>query len=44
MVLRLNKSLKLAESIMSLHTHQAAHAQPQVLSLSTVYTPLLACH
>jgi len=30
MVLRLNKSLKLAESIMSLHTHQAALAQRNV--------------
>jgi len=42
-VLRLNKSLKLAESIISLHPHQAAQAQHQNSSLSTVYTPLLAC-
>jgi len=44
MVLRLNKSLKLAESIMSLYPHQVAQAQHQLSSISTVYTPLLACH
>jgi len=44
MVFRLNKSLNSAESIVSLHPHQAAQAQHQLSSLSTVYTPLLACH
>jgi len=43
MVWRLNKSLKLAESIMSLLPHQAAQAQHQLSSLSTVYTPLVVC-
>jgi len=43
MVLRLNKSLKLAESVVSIHPHQAAQAQHQLWPLSTVYTPLLEC-
>jgi len=43
MVLRLNKSLNLAESIVSLHPHQTAQAQHQIWSLSTVNTPLLVC-
>jgi len=43
MVLRLNKSLRLAESIISVHPHQAAQAQHQLLSISTRYTPLVAC-
>jgi len=44
MVLRLNKSLKSAESIMILHPHQTAQAQHQLSSLSTVDTPLLECN
>jgi len=43
MVLRLNKSLKLAESIVCLHPHQAAQAQHKLPSLSTVYTALPTC-
>jgi len=43
MVLRLIKSLKLAEIIMSLHPHQAAQAHQQFLSFSTVYTALVVC-
>jgi hypothetical protein len=43
MVLRLNKSLKLAESIMSLYPHKTAQAQHQLSSLSTLNTPLVAC-
>jgi len=43
MVLRLNESLKLAESIVSLHQHWAAHAQKQHWSLFTVYSSLFAC-
>jgi len=43
MVLRLSISLKLAESIVSLHPHQAAQAQHQLWSLSMVYTPLVTC-
>jgi len=43
-VLRLNKSLKLAESIVSLYTHQIAQAKHQLWFLSTVNSPLLVCH
>jgi len=38
MVLTLNKCLKLAESIVSLHPHQAAQVDRQLLTLSTVHT------
>jgi hypothetical protein len=44
MVLRPNQFLKLAESIVSLHQHQAAQPHHRLSSLSTVYTSLLACH
>jgi len=44
MVLRLNISLKLAESIMSVHPHQTTQAQHQHSSVSRVNTALLACH
>jgi len=44
MVLRLSKSLKLAESIVSWHPHQTAQAQRQLSSITTVNIPLLACH
>jgi len=43
MALRLNTSVQLAESIVSLHPHQAVRAQHQLASISAVYTPLLAC-
>jgi len=42
-VLRLNKSLKLAEGIVTLHPHQAAQAQHQLSSHSAVYTARLVC-
>jgi hypothetical protein len=42
-VLMHNKSLKLAESIMSLYPHQPAQAQHEVSSPPTVNTPRLAC-
>lgn len=42
-ILRLNKSLKLAESIMNLHPQQASQYQYQRSSLSTVYTPVVMC-
>ena len=41
MVLKLNKSLKLAESIRSLYPHQTAQAQQQLSSHSTVNAPYL---
>jgi len=44
MVLTLNKSLKLAESIVSLPPHKAVQTQDQLRSISKVYTPLLMCH
>jgi hypothetical protein len=43
MVLRFNKSLQLADSIVSLYPHQTAQPQHQLSSLSTVNTPLLTC-
>jgi len=43
MVLRVNQSLKLAESIVSLQPHHTAQADHQLWSLYTVYTPFLAC-
>jgi len=43
MVLRLNISLKLGRSIVSLHPHKTAQAQHQLLSLATVYTPPHGC-
>jgi len=42
-VLRINKSVILAESIVTLHDHKPALAQHQLLSLSTLNTPQLAC-
>jgi len=44
MVLRLNKSLQLAESILNLQLHETAQAQCKYSSHSTVNTPLLACY
>jgi hypothetical protein len=44
MVLRVKKSLKLAEFVVSLYPHQAAQAQHQLLTPSTVYTLLLTCY
>jgi len=43
MVVKLNKSLKFTECIMSLHPYQAAQAHHQLSSLSTEYTPPLTC-
>jgi hypothetical protein len=44
LVLRLNRSRKWAESIVSLPNHHAAQARYQLLSVSTVYTQHLECH
>jgi len=43
MVLRINESLTLAESIVSLHPHQAAQPQRQLWAVPTVNTPRLVC-
>jgi len=44
MVLKFKRFLKLTESIVSIHPHQAAQAQHQLSPHSMVYTLLLACH